>query len=75
MVKKFELYFNNQQEGGVDIFDPEKKKPPTAPGWYRIGSYDYDVAQDMVYLYSLIPFETRKKMDPLELGDRYWIRS
>ena len=70
--KMHELYFNNNQPSGIDIIDLENDTPPTGPGWYRIGSYEYDIALDLAHLYRQIPFEVRKKLGEIEVGEKYY---
>jgi len=70
--KKHELYFNNNQDSGIAIIDLEKDTPPKGPGWYRVGSYEYDVALDMAHLYLLIPFEVRKNLEEIQIGNNFY---
>jgi len=42
------------------------------PGWYRIGSYEYDIALDMAHLYLLIPFNIRKDLPEIEVGEKFY---
>jgi hypothetical protein len=53
----------------------QQNRAPRGLGWYKIGVYDYEIGQDLIYLYSLIPFSVRKKLPNLEIGGRYWSRS
>lgn len=72
--RKVELYFNNQQHSGIDIFDPLEKSPPGGPDWYRVGAYEYEIALDLGHLFLQIPLDVRKGWGEIEIGQKYWGR-
>lgn len=69
------LYFNNSQLHGVDINRESNKRDfknsPTAAGWIYIGTYPYDIALDLAHLYLQIPFEIRKTLGEIEIGEKF----
>jgi hypothetical protein len=70
--KSYELYFHANQESGIDISDSVTGRVPTEPGWYRIGTYPFEIALDLAHLYLQIPFYVRKKLGRIQIGEIYY---